>query len=115
MASNGIGSSPSVAFTLSVYAPLVVSTAPFSIAQGGTVPGSGFQLATINGTEVGGTVKLKATGLPKGLALSDTGLLTGTVSTKDAAQAYSVTITASSKDGKTAVTGTGTATITVTP
>jgi hypothetical protein len=115
VASNGIGSSPSVTFTLSVYAPLVVTTAPFSIAQGGTVPGGGFQLATITGTEVGGTLKVKATGLPKGLALSDTGLLTGTVSTKDAAQAYSVTITASSKDGKTAVTSTATATITVTP
>ena len=115
VASNGIGSSPSVTFTLSVYAPLVVTTVPFSIAQGGTVSGGGFQLATITGTEVGGTVKVKATGLPKGLALSDTGVLTGTVSSKDAAQAYPVTITATSKDGKTAVTATGTATITVTP
>ncbi len=113
-ASNGIGTAATEAFTLSVYAPLKVTTAPLTIAQGAAVSGSGFQLATITGTEVGGAVKLRATGLPKGLVLSATGVLTGTVSTKDAAKAYTVTIAASSKDGKTAVTASGTATITVT-
>ena len=115
VASNGIGSPASETFTLSVYAPLVVSTAPLSIAQGATVSGGGFQLATITGTEVGGTLKVKASGLPKGLILSATGVVSGTVTSTDVAKAYSVTITVSSKDGKTAVTATGTATITVTP
>jgi hypothetical protein len=113
-ATNGIGTPASETFTLSVYAPLVVATAPLSIAQGATVSGGGFQLATITGTEVGGALKVKASGLPKGLVLSATGVLTGTVSTKDVAKAYAVTITVSSKDGKTAVTATGNATITVT-
>ncbi len=112
-ASNGVGAAATETFTLAVYAPLVVATTPLTIAQGATVP-SGFQLATITGTEVGGTLKVKATGLPKGLTLSDTGVLSGTVSAATAAKAYAVTIAVSSKDAKTAVTATGTATITVT-
>jgi hypothetical protein len=112
-ASNGIGTPASETFTLSVYAPLAVTTTPLTIARG-ALPPTGFQLATVTGTEVGGTVKVKATGLPKGLSLSSAGVLSGTVSTKDAAQAYTVTITATSKDGKTSVTATTSATITVT-
>ena len=114
VASNGIGTPVTETFTLSVYVPLVVTTAPLTIARGATVSGGGFQLATITGTEVGGTLKVKATGLPKSLALSATGLLTGTVKSTDVAQDYPVTITASSKDGKTAVTTVATVIITVT-
>jgi len=112
-ASNGVGTAPTVTFTFSVYAPLTVSTTPLTIARGATVP-SGFQLFTVNGVEVGGTAKVKFTGLPKGLTLSSSGVLSGTVPTTDAAQAYPVSVTVSSKDGKTAVTATATATVTVT-
>ncbi len=114
VASNGIGTPVSETFTLSVYAPLVVTTSPLTIARGATVSGSGFQLANITGTEVGGTLKVKATGLPKSLKLSDTGVLTGTVKSTDTAEDYTVTITASSKDGKTALTTIATVIITVT-
>jgi hypothetical protein len=113
-ATNGIGAPVSETFTLSLYAPLAITVAPLSIAQGATVPSSGFQLATVTGVEVGGTVKVKATGLPKGLKISAAGVVTGTVSARDVAGDYTVTITATSKDGKVVTTATNTATVTVT-
>ena len=101
-ASNGISPSASVTFNLTVYAPLVITTNSLPPASVG-VPYSQ-QLSAKGGAVSGvGVNSWKKVSLPKGFALSSTGLLTGTASSKDTSPS-SVQVSITTKEGKTKVT-----------
>ena len=93
-ASNGITPAATESFTLTVYAPLVVS-GPASLPAG--TAGVSYSGATFTATGADGIYVWKKVSLPKGLAISATGVLSGT---PKSAGSYTVTVEVESKDGK---------------
>ncbi|HEV3367309.1 MAG TPA: putative Ig domain-containing protein, partial [Acidimicrobiales bacterium] len=95
-ATNGIGSPASQSFTLTVIAPLVITTTSLP----GATPGSSYtaQLAASGGVPPFKWKKLSA--LPKGLKLSSSGAITGTLSSKVAPGTYPVSAQVTDKEGK---------------
>jgi hypothetical protein len=95
-ATNGIGSPTSQSFTLTVIAPLVITTTSLP----GATPGSSYtaQLAASGGVP---PFKWKKLGpLPKGLKLSSSGAIAGTLSAKVAPGTYPVSAQVTDKEGK---------------
>ena len=93
-ASNGIAPAATETFTLTVYAPLAVtSPVPLPPAMAGVAYGG----ATFTATGADGIYAWKKVSLPKGMALSATGALSGTPKT---AGSYTVVVEVESKDGK---------------
>jgi hypothetical protein len=103
VAANGITPDASRAFTLTVYAPLIITTTTLPGATRGLAYDSpGFQLQATGGVA---PYKWKKTGtLPTGLALSSTGVLSGTPKTTLAAGPYSIGVQVTVKEGKVMVT-----------
>jgi large repetitive protein len=109
-ASNGISPAATESFTLTAIAPLVITTTSLPSATQGAAYGP----VTLTATGGEGTYTWKkGAALPKGLALSSTGQLSGTVSTKVAPGNYSVQVTVEVKEGKVKVTQPATLTLTV--
>ncbi len=102
-AANGVDPSATTAFTLTVYAPLVITTTSLPDATRGTAyDGTGFSFQATGG-EAPYTWK-KTAALPKGLVLSSAGVLSGTPSTTLTPGPYSIGVEVTTKDGKTKVT-----------
>ena len=109
-ASNGVAPAATESFTLTAIAPLVITTTTLPSATQGAAYGP----VTLTATGGEGTYTWKkAAALPKGLALSSTGQLSGTVSTKVAPGNYSVQVTVAVKEGKVTVTKAATLTLQV--
>jgi hypothetical protein len=109
-AANGISPSALETFSLTVFAPLVV-TSPSSLPAATHATPYGPVTFTASGGAAGGTdYTWKKVSLPKGLAVSSTGQLSGT---PKSAGSYSVQIEVDSKDGKTKVSTTVTLSLTV--
>jgi hypothetical protein len=103
-AANGTAPSASRVFTLTVYAPLTIMTITLPGATRGTAyDGTGFQLQAAGGVAPY-SWKKTAAALPKGLALSSTGMLSGVPSPTLAAGLYSIDIEATVKEGNTSIT-----------
>jgi hypothetical protein len=111
-ASNGITPAATLptTFVLTVIAPLVITTtSPLPSAT----PGSAYS-EPLTATGGLGAYAWKKTGtLPKGLSLSSTGVLSGTLSTKVASGSYSVPVVVTVKEGKTKVAAHATLTLPV--
>jgi hypothetical protein len=111
-ASNGITPAATLptTFVLTVIAPLVITTtSPLPSAT----PGSAYseQLTATGGL---GAYAWKKTGtLPKGLSLSSTGLLSGTLSTTVTSGSYSIPVEVTVTEGKSKVTVPATLTLPV--
>jgi hypothetical protein len=111
-ASNGITPAATLptTFVLTVIAPLVITTtSPLPSAT----PGSAYseQLTATGGL---GAYAWKKTGtLPKGLSLSSTGLLSGTLSTTVTSGSYSIPVEVTVTEGKSKVTTPATLTLPV--
>ncbi len=109
-ANNGIGSPGSQSFSLTVFAPLVITTT--SLPSG--APGAAYsgQLAAAGGLTPYKWKKLSS--LPKGLKLNAaTGAITGTLSTKAAPSTNPITVEVTCKEGKVKVAASKTLTIVV--
>ena len=109
-ANNGIGSPGSQSFSLTVFAPLVITTTSLP----GGVPGAVYsgQLAAAGGLTPYKWKKLSS--LPKGLKLdAATGAITGTLSTKAAPGTYPITVEVTCKEGKVKVAASKTLNIVV--
>jgi large repetitive protein len=99
-ASNGISPAATESFTLTDLAPLVITTT--TIPSGS--PGTSYGPVTLGVTGGEGAYTWKKGGsLPKGLVLSSTGQLSGTLSAKLAPGSYSVPVEVGVKEGKTKV------------
>ena len=96
-ASNGITPAAQENFTLTVYAPLAVS-GPASLPVG--TAGVAYGPVSFTATGADGIYTWKKVSLPKGLAISATGVLSGT---PKSAGSYTVTVEVESKDGKLTV------------
>ena len=98
-ATNGIGSGASQSFTLTVYAPLVIATT--------TLPGATRGAAYSETLQATGGIApyawKKTAALPKGLASSSAGVLSGTPNTSLTAGSYSIAVEVTVKEGKTSV------------
>jgi hypothetical protein len=110
-ATNGVGTTATEGFTLTAIAPLVITTT--TIPQGS--PGAGYGPVALGATGGEGTYAWKKTApLPRGLTLSSSGTLAGTLSARlVAGQSYPVPIQVQVKEGKTRVTQTVTLTLNV--
>jgi hypothetical protein len=109
-ASNGITPAATDNFVLTVIAPLAITT---SSPLPSATPGSAYS-EPLTATGGLGAYAWKKTGtLPKGLSLSSTGVLSGTLSTKVASGSYSVPVVVTVKEGKTKVAAHATLTLPV--
>ena len=96
-ASNGIAPAATETFTLTVYAPLAVtSPVPLPPAMAGVAYGG----ASFTATGANGIYAWKKVSVPKGLAISSGGVLSGT---PKSAGSDTVTVEVESKDGKVKV------------
>jgi hypothetical protein len=99
-ASNGVSPAASETFALTTVAPLVITTT--TIPSGS--PGASYGPVTLGVTGGEGAYTWKKAGtLPKGLSLSSTGQLSGTLSAKVVPGSYSVPVEVGVKEGKTKV------------
>jgi hypothetical protein len=100
-ASNGVSPDATETFTLTTVAPLVITTTDIPTGS----PGTSYGPVTLTATGGEGTYTWKKAGsLPKGLTLSSTGQLSGTLSAKlVAGQTYSVPVEVGVKEGKAKV------------
>ena len=96
-ASNGIAPAATETFTLTVYAPLAV-TSPTSLSP--ATHGQPYGPVTFTATGANGIYAWKKVSVPKGLAISSGGVLSGT---PKSAGSDTVTVEVESKDGKVKV------------
>jgi hypothetical protein len=110
-ASNGVSSAATESFALTTVAPLVITTTTIPTGS----PGSSYGPVTLGVTGGEGAYTWKKAGtLPKGLTLSSTGQLGGTLSAKlVAGQSYAVPVEVGVKEGKTKVVTTKSLTLQV--
>jgi hypothetical protein len=102
---NGVSPSVSEGFTLTVYAPLTITSTTLPGATPGTAyDGTGFQLEAAGGIAPYSWKKVGT--LPKGLALSSSGVLSGTLSTDytSGSSPLSVGVSVTVVEGKAKVT-----------